>query len=104
MSKRNIKEMELSVADDSPTGNFRPIGRFITQDPAADGDNWYEYVSNNPLGGTDTDGLWQAAGKTGKASKPKPAPKPPSYWPEPHPFSAPQYLPPAAARNTSALP
>jgi RHS repeat-associated protein len=33
------------------------IGRFITSDPVQDGDNWYAYCGNNPLGGTDPEGL-----------------------------------------------
>jgi RHS repeat-associated protein len=32
------------------------IGRFITQDPAKDGLNWYAYCYNNPLGYVDPDG------------------------------------------------
>jgi murein DD-endopeptidase MepM/ murein hydrolase activator NlpD len=33
------------------------LGRFITEDPARDGDNWYAYVSNNPLAYIDPTGL-----------------------------------------------
>ncbi len=33
------------------------IGRFITQDPAGDGDNWYAYCGNDPTDGTDPEGL-----------------------------------------------
>ena len=33
------------------------LGRFITEDPARDGDNWFAYVSNNPLTFTDPTGL-----------------------------------------------
>ncbi len=39
------------------------IGRFITSDPAQDGTNWYAYCGNDPLGGTDPEGLsWWAVG------------------------------------------
>ena len=42
------------------------IGRFVTQDPARDGLNWYAYCSNNPLKFVDNDGciadyFWDAA-------------------------------------------
>lgn len=33
------------------------IGRFITEDPARDGINWYVYCGNNPLSYTDPTGL-----------------------------------------------
>ena len=33
------------------------IGRFITEDPARDGINWYTYCGNNPLSYTDPSGL-----------------------------------------------
>lgn len=33
------------------------IGRFLTEDPAKDGLNWYIYCNNNPLKFTDPDGL-----------------------------------------------
>jgi RHS repeat-associated protein len=33
------------------------IGRFISRDPAYAGTNWYAYCENNPLGGTDPEGL-----------------------------------------------
>jgi len=33
------------------------IGRFISQDPAGDGDNWYAYAGNDPVNGTDPSGL-----------------------------------------------
>jgi RHS repeat-associated protein len=33
-------------------------GRFISQDPAGDGDNWYSYCDNDPMDETDPEGLW----------------------------------------------
>ena len=33
------------------------LGRFIQQDPARDGVNWYAYVNNDPLTGIDPEGL-----------------------------------------------
>ena len=32
-------------------------GRFITQDPAGDGDNWYAYADNSPVNAVDPSGL-----------------------------------------------
>ena len=37
------------------------IGRFITQDPAGDGDNWYAYCGNDPMDATDPEGLKELA-------------------------------------------
>jgi len=34
------------------------IGRFLSQDPAGDGDNWYAYAGNDPVDNTDPEGLW----------------------------------------------
>ncbi len=34
------------------------IGRFISQDPAGDGDNWYAYADNDPIDEVDPDGLF----------------------------------------------
>jgi len=34
------------------------IGRFLTQDPAGDGDNWYAYADNDPVDNADPEGLW----------------------------------------------
>lgn len=33
-------------------------GRFLSQDPAEDGDNWYAYADNDPINETDPDGLF----------------------------------------------
>jgi hypothetical protein len=33
------------------------VGRFISQDPIRDGDNWYAYCEDNPLAFADPDGL-----------------------------------------------
>jgi RHS repeat-associated protein len=33
------------------------LGRFVTEEPARDGTNWYEYCRNNPLGAVDPTGL-----------------------------------------------
>ena len=34
------------------------LGRFISEDPAGQGSNWYAYGGNNPLGTLDPSGLW----------------------------------------------
>ncbi len=34
------------------------IGRFLSQDPAGDGGNWYAYAGNDPVDNTDPEGLW----------------------------------------------
>ncbi len=34
------------------------LGRFIQQDPAGDGVNWYAYAEDNPVRGVDPEGLW----------------------------------------------
>ncbi len=64
------------------------IGRFITQDPIADGDNWYGYVDNNPLGGIDPLGLQAAHGRAAGItlpSDPSGLPKGPGgFTPIPH--------------------
>ena len=46
-------------------------GRFISQDPIADGNNWYVYVENNPLTGIDPAGLLRARGGIGSYSPDK---------------------------------
>jgi len=33
------------------------VGRFATLDPIKDGENWYVYVENQPLGSVDPDGM-----------------------------------------------
>ena len=35
------------------------IGRFITSDPAGDGDNWYAYAGNNPVNEIDPCGFFE---------------------------------------------
>jgi RHS repeat-associated protein len=37
------------------------IGRWITPDPAEDGENWYSYCGNNPVNYTDPDGNFRTA-------------------------------------------
>ena len=39
------------------------VGRFIQQDPAGDGVNWYAYVDDNPVTGIDPEGLWSVGGE-----------------------------------------
>jgi len=34
------------------------LGRFLTEDPARAGDNWYGYANNNPISNWDPSGLW----------------------------------------------
>ena len=34
------------------------IGRFLSQDPAGDGDNWYAYTDNDPVNNTDPSGQY----------------------------------------------
>ncbi len=46
------------------------IGRFISQDPAGSGDNWYAYVDNNPTNNTDPTGLVIAGGGWGTFTDP----------------------------------
>jgi RHS repeat-associated protein len=37
------------------------VGRWITPDPAEDGENWYAFCNNNPLRYTDEEGLYAGA-------------------------------------------
>jgi len=41
------------------------LGRFISQDPAGDGDNWYAYCDNDPVNSMDPTGLSQMWGDFG---------------------------------------
>ena len=41
------------------------IGRFISQDPIGDGNNWYAYADNNPVNETDPRGLQAQDGPPG---------------------------------------
>ncbi len=45
------------------------LGRFITEDPARDGNNWYAYVNNNPMAYTDPTGLLSFKDIYGEARK-----------------------------------
>ena len=36
------------------------IGRFVSEDPAGDGENWFAYCSNNPLSAIDIDGRFES--------------------------------------------
>jgi RHS repeat-associated protein len=45
------------------------IGRFITQDPAKIGQNWYEYCYNNPLRNIDPDGCYPLSVTGGNPEK-----------------------------------
>ena len=44
------------------------LGRFITQDPAGDGENWYSYAGNDPANKTDPSGLEPQTWNGGSAS------------------------------------
>ena len=71
------------------------VGRFLTADPARAGDNWYAYCGNNPLNGTDPEGL----DKDGYPS-PGPAPYPnPPQPPKPQPVPLPDPFPPGSTVN-----
>jgi RHS repeat-associated protein len=37
------------------------VGRWITPDPAEDGENWYAFCNNNPINYTDPNGLYTGA-------------------------------------------
>jgi len=41
-------------------------GRFISEDPARDGSNWYIYCSNNPIKYIDPTGMWDSSGPANK--------------------------------------
>lgn len=34
------------------------LGRFVSEDPAMDGDNWYVYCGNDPINMVDPSGMW----------------------------------------------
>ena len=64
------------------------IGRFLQQDPAREGDNWYSYASDDPVTGIDPSGTagnkrpskgpkgnGRGGGNGGKKCPPKPEPK-----------------------------
>ena len=40
------------------------LGRFTTEDPAKDGDNWYSYCAGNPVNGWDPSGLYGFSAKS----------------------------------------
>jgi RHS repeat-associated protein len=44
------------------------IGRWITPDPAEDGENWYGYCGNNPINGVDPDGTTLVANLIGSGA------------------------------------
>ena len=44
-------------------------GRFITQDPIGDGDNWYAYYANNPVNAVDPLGLFEEYSDASKAGQ-----------------------------------
>ena len=62
--------LSLSGEIDAATGLYyynarwydAQTGRFITEDPARDGQNWYTYVSNNPLRFIDPTGMRRVDG------------------------------------------
>ena len=76
------------------------IGRFISSDPAHAGSNWYAYCDNNPLGGTDAQGLDD--GKKATPAPPKagttPAPPQTGQTPTPSPAPPPQRIRPFLPR------
>ncbi|MBL8065834.1 MAG: RHS repeat-associated core domain-containing protein [Chthonomonadaceae bacterium] len=39
-------------------------GRFVSEDPAMDGSNWFAYCSNNPVNYLDFTGKWKITGKS----------------------------------------
>ncbi|MBQ3425588.1 MAG: RHS repeat-associated core domain-containing protein, partial [Clostridia bacterium] len=48
------------------------IGRFITEDPAKDGMNWYAYCGNNPVMFVDPSGYWASDGSDEKYKETNP--------------------------------
>ena len=40
------------------------VGRFISEDPARDGTNWYAYCGSDAVNYVDPDGLWRKVGET----------------------------------------
>ena len=71
------------------------LGRFVSQDPIADGDNWYDYGGGNPVVTADPTGEhwydpfhWfhpRPKPKPKPSCTPKPCPKPPKPCPPPRP-------------------
>jgi RHS repeat-associated protein len=60
------RDMEIGL-DYAMARYYAPeLGRFISEDPAEDGENWYAYVESNPLRFTDPTGLYIEYGMKGR--------------------------------------